>query len=73
MHLVVRVARGRVLHHRDLVAELSGIADSCFHTGVRNEPDHDELMDAVLLELQIEIVFAKPLEHQCSEATMSPG
>jgi hypothetical protein len=30
-------------------------------------------MDAVLLELQIQIGVAKPLEHQCSMATISPG
>src|ERR1700760_1325841 len=55
MHLLVRVIRRRVPYHRDLVAELSGIANGRFDAGVCNESDDDELMNTVLLELQIQI------------------
>jgi hypothetical protein len=53
VHLFIRVTRGRVLHHRDLVAKLSGKADGGLHARVGQEADNDELMDAVLLELHI--------------------
>ena len=43
VHLLVRVARRRVLDDRDLVAELDGETDRGFHTGVRDQPDDDEL------------------------------
>src|SRR5215510_1671475 len=55
VHLFIRVARGRVFYHRDLVAKLSPITNSCLHTVVRYESHDDELMDAVFLELQIQI------------------
>jgi hypothetical protein len=51
----IRVIRGRVFYHRDLIAKLSGIANSRFDAGVCNQPDDDELMDAVPLELQIKV------------------
>ncbi len=59
MHLLIRVTRGRVFYHRDLVAKLSGITNSCLHTGVCDESHDDELMDAVFLELQIQISIGK--------------
>src|SRR5262249_35098860 len=37
----------------------SGEAHRCFHTGVRYESDDDELMDAVLLKLQIQVGVGK--------------
>ena len=55
VHLFVRVVRRRVSHHRDLVAELRGIANRRFDAGMRDQSDDDELMDAELLELQIQI------------------
>src|SRR5215510_525342 len=55
VHLLLRVTRGRVFDHRDLVAQLSREAHRCLHTGVRYESNDDELMDAVILELQIQI------------------
>jgi len=55
VHLLIRVTRGRVFHHRDLVAKLSAIAYGRLHTRMRDEFDDDELMDAVFLELQIQI------------------
>jgi len=51
VHLFVRVIRGRVFYHRDLVAELSRKANGRFDAGMCYESDDDELMDAVLLEL----------------------
>jgi hypothetical protein len=55
VHLLIRVTRGRVFHHRDLVAKLSAIAYGRLDTRMRDESDDDELMDAVFLELQIQI------------------
>ena len=55
VHLLIRVTRGRVFHHRDLVAKLSTIAYGRLHTRMRDESDDDELMYAVFLELQIQI------------------
>src|SRR5262249_19816840 len=55
VHLFIRVIRGRVFYHRDLVAELSGKANRRFDAGMCYESDDDELMDAVLFELQIQI------------------
>src|SRR5262245_13084272 len=55
VHLLIRVIRRRVFYHRDLVTELGGKANGRFDAGMRYESDDDELMDAVLLELQIQI------------------
>src|SRR5262249_13535806 len=55
VHHLVRVIRCRVSHHRDLIAELSGKADGGFDAGMRDQSDDDELVDAVFLELQIQI------------------
>src|SRR4029077_4738541 len=45
----------RVLHHGDLIAKLSGKANSCLHACVCDEPDDNDLMDAVVLELQVKV------------------
>src|SRR5499426_76287 len=55
VHRLVGVIRRRVSHHRDVVAEFSRKADSRFDAGMRDEPDDDEPLDAVLLELQIQV------------------
>src|SRR5262249_27109841 len=49
-----------VFHHGDVIAELSGEANGRFDTGVRDQPDDDELMNAVLLQLQIKVSVCKP-------------
>src|SRR5262245_57599885 len=54
-----RVIRGRVFYHRHLVAKLSGKANRCLHARVCYEPDDDELMNAMLLKLQIQIGVGK--------------
>ena len=59
VHVVFRVIRGRVFYHRDVVAELSGKANRRFDAGMRYEADNDELMNAVLLELQIQVGIGK--------------
>src|SRR4029453_1449720 len=59
VHLLIRVTRGRVFHHRDLVAKLSGKAYSGLHACVGPESDDDELMNAMLLELHIQIGVGK--------------
>src|SRR5262245_7427449 len=59
VHLLIRVTRGRVLYHRDLVAKLGGITNGRLHACMCDEPDDDELMDAVLFELQIQICIGK--------------
>lgn len=51
VHLLIRVTRGRVFYHRDLVAEFSGKANGRFDAGMCYEPDDDEPVNAVLLEL----------------------
>ena len=55
MHLFIRLIGNCVFHYRDLIAILSGITDSRLQTSVCNESHDDELMDAVLLQLQIQI------------------
>ena len=59
MHLLVGVARGRIFDHGDLVTELDGIAYGSLDACVRDESHDDELMDAVLLELKIQISVGK--------------
>src|SRR5262249_8669090 len=58
-HMFFLVIRGRVFYHRYVVAELSGKANRRFDAGMCDEPDDDELMDAVLLKLQIQIGVGK--------------
>ena len=55
MHLFIRIIRGRVFDHRDLVAKLSGRANSRLHPRVRYEPDDAELLNAMFFELHIQI------------------
>src|SRR5262249_37071133 len=55
VHHLVRVIRRRVLNDGDVITEFGGIAHSRFDAGMRNESDDDELMDAVLLELQVQV------------------
>ena len=59
VHLFIRVICGRVFYHGDLVAELSGKAYSRFDAGMCYESDDNELMDAMLFELQIQIGIGK--------------
>jgi hypothetical protein len=51
VHHFIRIIRRRVSHHRDFVAELGGITHGRLNAGVCDQPDHDQLMDALLLEL----------------------
>jgi len=44
VHLFIRVTRGRVSDHRDLVAQLSRKADGGLHARVGQEADDDELV-----------------------------
>jgi hypothetical protein len=55
VHVLIGVACGRVFHHRDLIAELGVIANGGLHTGVRDQSHDDEFVNAVFLELQIQI------------------
>src|SRR5262245_8272234 len=55
MHRLVRVIRRRISYHSNVVAELGGKANGRLDAGMRYQPDDDEPMDAVLLELQIQI------------------
>jgi hypothetical protein len=55
MHVLIRIIRGRVFYHRDLVAKFSAKANGHLDAGICNEADDDQLMDAVPLELQIQI------------------
>jgi len=73
VHLFIRAIRSRVLHHRDIVAKLSRKTNSRFHTGVRYSPMTISLSMPCFLNCKSKSVLAKPLELQCSRATMSPG
>src|SRR5262249_27589891 len=64
MHLLIRIIRGRIFHDGDLIAKLGRIAHGCLQTSMRDEAHHDELLDAVSLELQVEVSIG--------EATGSP-
>jgi len=55
VHLYVLIVCRRVSDHCDVVAQLKRITNSCFHTRVCNKTNHYELMDAMSLELQIQI------------------
>src|SRR5271154_7362658 len=59
LHLLVRVICCRVSYHRDAVAKLSGKSNCRFEASVRDEPHDDELLNAVPLELQIQIRIGK--------------
>src|SRR5580704_5200523 len=59
VHVLIGVARGRVFYHRDLIAEFSGIANGGLHTGVRDQSHDDDFVNAVLLELHIQIRVGK--------------
>ena len=59
VHHLGRVIRGRVFHHRDIVAEFGGKTNGGFDTGVRDEFDHNQSVDAALLELQIKVGVGK--------------
>ena len=59
VHVLIGVARGRVFYHRDLIAEFGGIANGGLHTGVRDQSHDDDFVNAVLLELQIQIRVGK--------------
>src|SRR5262249_51593755 len=73
VHLRIGVIRRRVFYHRDLVAELSGKSNGRFDAGMCDESDDDELVDAVVLELQIQVRVGEAAGNQCSVATISPG
>src|SRR5262249_34981393 len=49
----------RIFDHRDLVAKLGSIANGRLDAGMRDKPDDDELVYAVLLELQIQVGIGK--------------
>src|SRR5262245_48837602 len=53
VHVLFRVIRHGVPDHGSLVAELSGKAHGRFDAGMRYLSNDNELMDAMLLELQI--------------------
>src|SRR3974390_3283964 len=55
MHFFIRVIRRRVFYQRDHVAAFRGVANGRFDAGMCYQSDHDELMDAVLLELQVQV------------------
>src|SRR5262245_5626673 len=59
LHLFFRVIRGCVFYHCDVIAKLRGEANSCLDTRVGYQTHDDELVDAVLLQLQIKICVGK--------------
>src|SRR5580700_11756341 len=79
VHVFIGVARGRVFHHRDLIAEFGGMANGGLHTGVRDQSDDDDFVNAVLLELHIQIRVGKaagtPMlrSHDIAGVRFEPG
>jgi hypothetical protein len=67
LQLSIRIVGSRVLDHCDVVAKLGGKPNCCLHTGVCDEARHDKLVNAVLLELQIQISIGEPTEQRQSE------
>ena len=59
VHLLIGIARRRVFHDGNVIAELSGIPDCCFHANVCDQPDNDQPLNTVALELQIQIRVGK--------------
>ena len=58
-HKLVRVIGSCVFYDGDFVPKLSGKANRRFHTRVGNEPDDDELVDAMFFQQQIQIRVGK--------------
>src|SRR5215510_2056462 len=58
-HFVPAVAANGIVHQRDFVPQLRRIANGRVDAGVHAQADHDQLMNAVLLELQIEVGVGK--------------
>ncbi|BCO50046.1 hypothetical protein MINTM003_04870 [Mycobacterium paraintracellulare] len=54
-HLGVRIVGRGVADHGDVVAELGGEPHRRLHAGMRDQAHDDDLLDAVALELQIQI------------------
>ena len=59
VHLFIRVISGRVLYHCDVVAKLSGVANSGLHTRVCDETNDDQPVDPAFFQLQIQISVGK--------------
>ena len=55
VHHLIRIICRSVSRHCDPIAKLSCVANGCFDAGMRYQPDHDELMNAMLFELQIQV------------------
>ena len=74
LHPSVAAACHRVPYRRDLVAKLGGEAHRGLHTGVlARSPMTMSWWMPRFLSCKSRSVLAKPLEHQCSLATISPG
>lgn len=65
VHLLIGIAGPRVFHDGNVVAELSGIADRCFHARAMS-PMTMSLWRPCFLSCRSKSVFAKPLEHRIS-------
>ena len=61
--------RGRVLDHRDVVAKFCSEPYRRLDARVCVEPDHDESLDAVSLELEIQIRVGKATRAPVFERT----
>jgi hypothetical protein len=59
VHVLIPVIRGRAIYHGDLVAKLNSKANSGLHARVGDEPDDNELVDAMLFEQQVQVRVGK--------------
>src|SRR5262249_34868419 len=73
VHHLIRVIRRCVLHHGDIITELGGIANVASMQVCAISPMTISLWMPCFLSCKSKSVLAKPLEHQCSCATISPG
>ena len=73
VHRLMAEGGGGVPDQRDVISELHAEAAGRFDAGVGDHADQDDMTNAVLLELQVEIGVGKPLDPQRSWATTSPG
>jgi hypothetical protein len=68
MHVLIRIIHRYVFYHRDVLPKFSANANGRLDARMRDESDHDQAMDAVPLELQIQICVG-----ETARTPMFPG
>jgi len=73
VHRLGRTSGSPVADERHVVPKLHSNAPGSLQERVGQETNQDDPLLTVALELMVRSVFGKPLEAQCSVATISPG